>query len=109
MAKIDKILSGTNSDQFLAALGVQPSSAEERGQILEQLTQHFDALILETVASSLEPGERVKFQQLLRDDPDRLEEWLAETTSHVPGLAKKIDAAIVAEIEAIRTAKTKIS
>ncbi len=107
MAVTNKTLLNTNSDQFLDALGIQPSSEAEKQEILEQLTQHFDTLILETVASSLDSAQKIKFKQLIQTEPEKLEEWIAAASSQIPGLAKKIDAAIVAEIEAIRTASQK--
>ncbi len=93
----------TSSEKFLEILGIKPGSEKEKGEILAELTEHFDALILETVVDNLDQKLLAEFKKVHEESPDKLELWLQERASQIPGLASLIDRAISAEIEAIRS------
>lgn len=92
-------------ETVMTELGLTGLSNQEKLELMEELTQHFFRVIIETAILGMNSEQREKFSKALDGDPSELESWIMNISSQIPGLAEKIENAISDEFLVIKTAK----
>lgn len=91
----------------LSAIGAENLSEKEKTEIMDQISEHFNKIIIDTAVAELN-DEQIKEFHLALDAVDA-EERITEIAARVPGLLAKIEEAVEQEFEALRFAKDKLS
>ena len=94
-------------DAVLSAIGAKNLSEKEKTETMEQVLDHFSKIITDASVAELDDEQIKEFNSAL-NDPDA-EEKIANITTHVPGLMKKIEDAVEQEFLSLRSAKEKMS
>jgi len=100
------LISQSDLQDVLSALGVQNISEREKPEVVKQLREHFNKVVLDTVVGELDEGQIDEFSRAL--DAEDAEEKIAAITARVPGLMKKIEDAVGMEIKVLRAAKDNL-
>lgn len=99
---------GKDSETLLNELGFGQASAQEKQEMLDQLTEHFGKVVIEAVISGLNERQLRDFKEAL-DDREHLEERITAITAQVPGLKERIERAVADEIATIKAGRAALS
>ncbi len=108
MADLHKLL-GDQADIILKDLGVGEMNESDKNEVMQQLIQHFQKVILETVVVSLDKEHLQAFKDIMEGPEDQIEDKMMVLTATVPGLAEKIQQAIHDEFTVVKAAYAKLS
>lgn len=97
-----------NLNQILNDLNVKGLDDREKQEVANQLIEHFNRLIMETIVANLNDQQIAEFNQALDESDDKMQEKITAITAQVPGLAKKIETAVENEVALLKAAKQKV-
>jgi hypothetical protein len=93
-------------NNMLLELGVNPTDETEALEMANQLMDHFNKIVIETLIISLDDEKLAKFKSYMEKDSDEeLDAHITELAAQIPGLQFKIEEAIQAEFETLKAAK----
>ncbi len=95
-------------DSILFGLGIKNLSEEEKPVLIDEILNHFDRIIIDTIIAELNEEQIKEFSDAL-DDKTNMEEKISKITVSVPGLMAKVEDAVEQEFLNLRSAKEKIS
>lgn len=96
-------------DKVLKELNVNNLSDDDKFAVMEQLTDHFNKIILDTVLSNLNDEQLIEFKNMVDlEDMDKMEEGIALIVAKIPAINFKIEEAINNEIAHIKESKAII-
>jgi len=72
------------------------------------LVDHFNKVIIETMILNLSDDQLKEFEKVVKENPQELEQKVAEMAANVPGLMGEIEKAVQEEILALKLAKESI-
>jgi division protein CdvB (Snf7/Vps24/ESCRT-III family) len=91
---------------ILTDLAIKPANEAEALEMTQQLINHFDKIILETMIINLDDDQLARFKgYMANDSEEELDEHITQLAAEVPGLQFKIEAAVQAEMENLKAAK----
>jgi len=94
---------------MLTELGINPSDDTHALEMSNQLMDHFNKIIIETLIIRLNDEQLVRFKNYMDMDTDEeLDTHITQLASEIPGLQFKIEEAIQAEFETLKAAKAII-
>jgi hypothetical protein len=105
LTKTQQILSN-DVDALFVELGLTSLSEEEKLDSMEDLIEHFNQIIIETVIINLNDNQLKEFRAAMdEEDEYSVQEKIIDITSRVPGLAEKIEQAVEHELTVLKAAK----
>ncbi len=91
---------------MLSELGMSAGSDAEQQEMNDQLMDHFNKIIIETMIVSLNDDQIKRFKEYMDNDTDeQLDEHMTQLAAEVPGLQFKLEEAISNEFDSLKSAK----